>query len=114
MRPIWYQNTYWGFRNPSAARYTAQRRWPPHNRDTISCSLGHPGVGNFPRKLNVTSTRAGIRQRQADIGASGWMVGADPKQHDRAGQVMSPDASQYLRIPGSHRWRWIALLAGFV
>ena len=46
------------------------------------------------------------------------MVGADPKQHDRAGQVSSPDASQYLQIParraGSHRWRWIALLSVFV
>ena len=48
------------------------------------------------------------------------MVGADPKQHDRASQVISPDASQYLQVPaprhraGSHRWRWIALLFAFV
>lgn len=48
------------------------------------------------------------------------MVGADPKQHDRASQVISPDASQYLQAPaprhraGSHRWRWIALLFAFV
>ena len=48
------------------------------------------------------------------------MVGADPKQHDRAGQVIAPDASQYLQIPApqqrapSHPWRWIALLSAFV
>ena len=48
------------------------------------------------------------------------MVGADPKQHDRASQVISPDASQYLQIAawrqraGSHPWRWIALLSVFV
>lgn len=50
------------------------------------------------------------------------MVGADPKfqQHDRAGQVIAPGASQYRQIPdpqhsaGSHRWRGIALLSVFV
>jgi hypothetical protein len=49
------------------------------------------------------------------------MVGADPKfQHDHAGQVSPPDASQYLQIAaphrraGSHRWHWIALLSVFV
>ena len=76
-------------------------------------------MGSFSPKLNVTSTRAGIRLTEADIGASGWMVGADPKfqQRDRAGQVIAPGAAQYRQIPaprhsaGSHRWRWIALLS---
>src|SRR5882724_10568985 len=48
-------------------------------------------MGNFPRKLNVTSTPAS-RYSPVEIGASGWMVGAKFDRSDRASLVMSPGA----------------------
>jgi hypothetical protein len=42
------------------------------------------------------------------------MVGANPKfeSHDRAGQVISPDATRHRA--GSARWRWVAMVSVFL
>ena len=63
--------------------------------------LGPSGTwGVFPGSLTSPKRRAGIR-RPVDIGASGWMVGADPKfrTHDRAGRVISPRRRRYAASP---------------